>query len=910
MSFKSTAALFGLLLGMLWLFGLMLAYKKTSVDESFILTELQSSAKEYEIDKVTIKRQGANKQPEELQFALKDEVWTVRQPDVKQVLRLEGFRVEKLVREVKSARKSDEATVSQTPSSYGLEPPLMTVTLTGRKPKSDQEKSWQLFVGKESADKTIVYVNSSDRPGKVLPVVKSSIDSLFFKDVNTLRSRQIFRFEKDTVKSIILQQGQTMVDMRRDEALNWRFEKPALGFAEFESAASTNKKEGPEDKQPEGGVKSLLSAILSMRIDSEDDFVPAKDINPANFGLEAGKELGRIELGRTAGKDGKEASKEILLLGQRIEAKNQVFARLDGDEGIFKLNSNLLEPVDKALADPGKLRSTDVAFFDAKKVDAVILKYGKDETKIWSGGGDKGLQMQTGTEKPVKASDKAIQNLLEVLQGKREIQKFYDGLDGKKLDVDLGFEAPVAALTVYVDGLDKDAKETDAKDKDGKEKKEKKDAKPSEGPVFKKDVKPAVVLTFGKTEKDTVGVKRVLADGTISRFAVPKAMLDKVAPAEGTLAFLDTALPNYQGEEIASLALQRGTQKLQIVKGRGDQAQRWFFQEATPTTVKSQADVNKTGMLVNTLASLQVKKWLRKIAAGEDLDKYGLAKPALVATLQIKKDRFQAATAASVSMLMGGPAPWAGLLASAAAVASRETDPGDSIVLKIGRETDQDKDKPAYFAQHTGSDFLFLVPADFVRLLRDTDLRDRTSILNAQAFLAVGLWGLAAAEPQASWVFVSPIAGGQIQTFDSEKVKEVDITLRTPFELRTFGFQMDAKDKGWKVKSGLQDFTLDAEKVTQLLKDLGDLKTERFVSLSSQKPEHKLGAKDFQLKFDLVLEDGRKLTVTVGAAFERFGYFGHSSGWSEAVFLLPPGKVEPLFQGPGHFAKERVAGAP
>src|SRR5262249_1019902 len=153
-----------------------------------------------------------------------------------------------------------------------------------------------------------------------------------------------------------------------------------------------------------------------------------------------------------------------------------------------------------------KLRSTDVSFFDAKKVDALILKYGKEETKIWSGGDAKGLQMQTGSQKPVKASDKAVQGLLETLHGKREIKKFYDDADAAKLDKELGFDEPAAQITVYIDGLDKDAKPKEAKEKDDKEKK---DQAASEGPVFKKDVKPAVVLTFGKSESDGVNVKRV-----------------------------------------------------------------------------------------------------------------------------------------------------------------------------------------------------------------------------------------------------------------------------------------------------------------------------------------------------------------------------------------------------------------
>src|SRR5207247_1383359 len=100
-------------------------------------------------------------------------------------------------------------------------------------------------------------------------------------------------------------------------------------------------------------------------------------------------------------------------------------------------------------------------------------------------------------------------------------------------DTELGFDAPVAQVTVYVDGLDKEAMAKEPKEKESTGKKDdKKEAKKDEGPIFKKDVKPAVVLFFGKTDKDLVHVKREFTDA-VSRFAIPKSILDKVAPSEG-----------------------------------------------------------------------------------------------------------------------------------------------------------------------------------------------------------------------------------------------------------------------------------------------------------------------------------------------------------------------------------------
>ncbi len=71
-----------------------------------------------------------------------------------------------------------------------------------------------------------------------------------------------------------------------------------------------------------------------------------------------------------------------------------------------------------------------------------------------------------------------------------------------------------------------------------------------------------------------------------------------------------------------------------------------------------------------------------------------------------------------------------------------------------------------------------------------------------------------------------------------------------------------------------------------------------------------MSPKEASLIIELGLEGGETITLTVGALFERVGYFAQSSVWPEAVFFLAGTKVEPLLRGVGYFAKERVASAP
>jgi len=134
------------------------------------------------------------------------------------------------------------------------------------------------------------------------------------------------------------------------------------------------------------------------------------------------------------------------------------------------------------------------------------------------------------------------------------------------------------------------------------------------------------------------------------------------------------------------------------------------------------------------------------------------------------------------------------------------------------------------------------------------------------------------------------------------------LQIRTPFELRTFDFARDAKDKTWSDKSNLKEFHLDSEKVNKVLKDIAKFRTDRFAAYTGgPRTEHKLGAKDAVVKLDLTMDDGKSITLTIGAAFPGLGYYANSSAWPETVFFVPGPLVDPLLQGVRTFAKERSA---
>lgn len=924
MNLRSSAWLFAVMLSMLWLFGLMLAFKKNPLDKSYVVPSLQA-ARDYDMVSVAVQRTAQPKEKKEAQefhFVQENEQWQLKDLASGAAVKVESFRINDIVNQVKNARKDEEADVTNDLARFGLDHPQTTVTIIGRRrPKASEtkeegkkedekekekekekeqanvkEKEWKFFLGGESADKKYVYVNSSDEPHRVFAVTRSSLDNLFFADANYLRSKKLFDFTDATAKALDIKQGGAELELKKGDDNLWRFAKPALGFADFEGPPAP-KGLPPGIKAPEGGVKGLLSTILNIRVDSDADFVPPAKDNLTKYGLVEGKEDLRIEVATPDFKKG--MNKETLLIGE--QARGSYFARLASDEGVFKLPAKLIEPVLALLKDPGKLRSLDVGQFDPKTIDALTLRAGKEETKLWKPEG-KTWQIETGAEKTKKGNDAAVQKLLDALQGKRQIERFHDvaGADAKKLDAELGLDAPTMEVNLYSEGLQK--KEEGKKDEKEKEKEKDKEKKePDGGFVLKKDAKPALTLRFGKTDKETVTVERVTADGLVSRFVVPKSLLDAAAPPEGALAFLDPALPPFDPGEVVRLELQRGPKKIEVEKGSGSQADRWIVKEGQDKADQNLADPKRTEQLFRTLGSLQAKKWVKRLDPKEDLEQYGLKAPSLTATVQIKKQRITPAGAASALAMLTLPVEARPLAAVGALVANLQADKGETVVLQFGKET-ADKD---FYAKHSGSDLLFVVAPEVMKTVRDLDLRDKTALLVAEHVIGAGAVGSIASQPVNGLLAAAPLYAGQVADINAARIKEIRLAIRTPYELREFAFQR--KDKSWLDASGLKDFQLDADKVEQLAKDFGQLRTDRWINLAGgTKTDQKLGPKDFLVKMDLVTDD-RTVTITVGAELERAGRFAHATTWPGAVFLLPDARIDPLFRGVGYFAKERAA---
>src|SRR5262245_60910655 len=146
MNLRLTTLLFGLLLTTLWIFGLMIAQKKSAVDQSPILPTLAKA----DVDTVVIKlsetkdKDGKAKKAGAFTFVNLGDRWYYKEGDQK--VRVEGVRVKEMIDAITGARPDENADLSKSLATYGLEPPQLTVELSGK--AKDEKKEWKFFVGK------------------------------------------------------------------------------------------------------------------------------------------------------------------------------------------------------------------------------------------------------------------------------------------------------------------------------------------------------------------------------------------------------------------------------------------------------------------------------------------------------------------------------------------------------------------------------------------------------------------------------------------------------------------------------------------------------------------------------------------------------------------------------------------
>src|SRR5450631_420146 len=106
MNFRITTFFFGLLLAMLWVFGLMIAHKKTASDSTAIVPSLTDA----KVESIKIERTEKGKELPAVLFEQKDDVWYLK--DAGQSTRVEGFQINRILEQIREAKPEEDADVT------------------------------------------------------------------------------------------------------------------------------------------------------------------------------------------------------------------------------------------------------------------------------------------------------------------------------------------------------------------------------------------------------------------------------------------------------------------------------------------------------------------------------------------------------------------------------------------------------------------------------------------------------------------------------------------------------------------------------------------------------------------------------------------------------------------------------
>src|SRR5262245_3364052 len=102
MNFRITALLFAFLIAVLFLFGLTLALKRHYTDPGFLLPDIATNP-DLQVEKVVLTKEG-----EEYTFYKKGSQWLVKLPGFNEGVRVETIRMDEIIKQVRTARRSEE----------------------------------------------------------------------------------------------------------------------------------------------------------------------------------------------------------------------------------------------------------------------------------------------------------------------------------------------------------------------------------------------------------------------------------------------------------------------------------------------------------------------------------------------------------------------------------------------------------------------------------------------------------------------------------------------------------------------------------------------------------------------------------------------------------------------------------
>jgi hypothetical protein len=287
---------------------------------------------------------------------------------------------------------------------------------------------------------------------------------------------------------------------------------------------------------------------------------------------------------------------------QKVEEKFH-FARLKGNNEIFEVKIAKLKEV---AVDPAELRDPRLARFQSIDVARIEIQSGGTELVLAK---DKD---KWRIEKPLaaEAQSSEVMSLLDKLS---TLEAKKEDILGKQALAKLGKETSVAVVKLHV--------EVPAKKSDDEEEKDKK-VPPKIEKRF--DVVFRVSAAEKQKEKFLARVEGWPRVNVIDKEAVELVQREAVA-------YRNRNILELKADELAGIEIKRGKDSFALARdGEG-----WKL--AKPAEAK--VDVDKVKPLVEELTRVEAIKFIAESPKVEDLDKYGLKEPRLVASLTPKDEK-------------------------------------------------------------------------------------------------------------------------------------------------------------------------------------------------------------------------------------------------------------------------------
>ena len=600
MNFKTIYLLFGLLVVMLGVLGVVLYLgPEESKGVAYVFPPFgEKKLKPDDIDKVVVER----KTPTAADLVFERDSaknWKITSP---RTLPTDSGVLGRMVDAITEA-KIDDTVKPPSLKEAGLDSPSRIIKLTGTD-SNGKAIDLTLSIGDTTLgdENAVIYCLSSLRPKTPLAVRKSDLASAM-ENLNYFRAKSLLGDNSTDIRAFkLIEEKKGKVDGKvefRKEKETWRMVQPPYGDADVSDL-----------------LTSLTGLSVSYISEKDNDFVKDGVTKLAEYNLDPTKDdVLRIEVTRG---DEKTPTTTTMLIGVGKKVGEKYYAALDEGKtkDVVKVPATSVEPFLKVLKDPSEKRNKNLVQLDSFKTpDALDVEntYGKlefrkpDASKPWELYRDKTAATVDETE---------VRKLIDEVT-KAKATSFID----PKRRKELGLEKPDAVVRVYADSL------------------EKPDPKKPGKPVLKKDAKPVAELRFGNRERDSVAVERVWgADKTI--VMAPVSLFEQVR--KGPLGYFDKKLPPLYdsglGEDnVTKVELTRNGETIEVVREKSTDP--WKL--VKPASLKGRnASLQVVRDILNELNNLTAKEIVAEKATPAELGKeYDLTKPAYKVVVTMTKDK-------------------------------------------------------------------------------------------------------------------------------------------------------------------------------------------------------------------------------------------------------------------------------